>query len=167
MLTAARSLVRRHVPSAPVVALVLGLALVGASSPLSAAGTSPATPLANTGTARVDFKPSDWMKVDLDVHGVRVERILLKRPTGVTGLVTRHQEANRVTVTILNGSDRDIEPSVAVAAFDDEGHLLAAGNTGLSIKTLKAGQFREVVVHLGGVYRHLGEASTVYVTLEY
>lgn len=167
MLTAARSLVRRHVPSAPLLALVIGLVVVGAPSPLSAADASPATPPANTGTARVEFKPSDWMKVDLDVHGVRVERILLKAPKGMTGLVTRHQEANRVTVTILNGRDRDIEPSVAVAAFDDEGHLLAAGNTGLSIKTLKAGQFREVEVRLGGVYRHLAEASTVYVTLEY
>ena len=154
--------------------LALALSVLGSSLgtgfvawPALAADESPATPAANTGTAKVNFTPGDWIKVDLDVHGVRVERILLRAPKGVTGLVTQHQEANRVKVTVLNSTDRVIEPSVAVAAFDAEGHLLAAGNTGLSIKSLKAGAYREVEIHLGGVYRHLSQATAVYVSLEY
>ena len=143
---------------------VLLLFVAGSSM---AAEPSPATPAADTGTARVEFHPGDWTKVDLDVHGVRVERILLRPAKGMTGLVTRHQEANRVLMTVLNTTDRTIEPSIAVAAFDAEGHLLAAGNTGLSIKSLKPAAYREVEVHLGGVYRHLSEAAVVYVTLEF
>ena len=127
----------------------------------------PRSEMANTGTAKVDFKDGEWVKVGLDVHGVRVERLILHAPRGMNALMIRHDEANRVKLTVLNDTDVNIEPSIAIAVFDAEGRLLAAGNTGLSIRTLKARAYRDVEVHLGGVYRHLDTAATVYVTLEY
>jgi hypothetical protein len=122
---------------------------------------------ANTGTAKVDFVDGEWVKVGLDVNGVRVERVQLRAPKGLTGLLTRHQEANRGRVLVSNGTDGSITPSLAMAVFDAEGHLLAAGNTGLAGRSLKPGQYREMEVHLGGVYRHLNAASLVYISLEF
>lgn len=153
-------------------ALVLALALAPASR--AAAGSAregdPVPPVvipANTGTAKVDFIDGEWVKVGLDVHGVRVERVQLRAPKGLTGLLTRHQEANRGRVLVSNGTDESITPSLAIAVFDGEGHLLAAGNTGLAGRPLKPGQYREVDLHLGGVYRHLNAGALVYISLEF
>ena len=145
------------------------LAALGSIASLASAG-EPVPPVvvpANTGTAKVDFHDGEWVKVGLDVNGVRVERVELHAPRGLTGLLTRHQEANRARVLVSNGTSVAISPSLALAVFDGEGHLLAAGNTGLEGRQLKPGDYREMELHLGGVYRHLNAGAVVYVSLEY
>ena len=150
--------------------LGLGLVLAVGSGAATARAGEPVPPVvvpANTGTAKVDFQDGEWVKVGLDVNGVRVERVELRAPRGLTGLLTRHQEANRGRVLVSNGTDEVVTPSLAIAVFDSEGHLLAAGNTGLAGRPLKPGQYREMELHLGGVYRHLNAGALVYISLEY
>jgi len=123
--------------------------------------------LANTGTTRVAFGTSEWLDVGLDVNGVIVDRVKLHRANAVTSLFIKHDEANRGKVVVRNTTDRDIEPALALAVFDKEGHLVAATNTGLRQRTLQAGDMREMEIHLGGVFRHLAEGDSLYVSLEY
>jgi hypothetical protein len=151
----------------PVLLSVFAFVLGPCSRPAHATDADGATPPADTGTARVDFEADRWVEVDLDVHGVHVDRLNLHAPRGLSGLLTKHQEANRGSVVVTNTTETSVNPSLAIAVFDKEGHLLAAGNTGLSLRALKPGQSREIDVHLGGVFRHLDAGATAYISLEF
>jgi hypothetical protein len=122
---------------------------------------------ASTGTVRIAFAAREWLDVDLDVHGVSVDRIKLHQPGKVKSLFTKHEEANRGRLAVTNGTDRNVHPAVAIAVFDEEGRLLASANTGKKHFAIKPGVTKELEIHFGGVFRHLERASWLYVTLEY
>ena len=119
------------------------------------------------GTVRIAFSAREWLDLDLDAHGVRVDRIKLHQPGKVKSLFTKHEEANRGRVVITNGTDRNVHPAVAIAVFDDEGRLLACANTGKKVFAVKPGVTKELEIHFGGVFRHLERGAWIYVTLEY
>jgi hypothetical protein len=148
-------------------ALALTVPALAADAPRSASPPPAEEVLANTGTTRVAFGTSEWLDVGLDVNGVIVDRVKLRRAGAITSLFLKHDEANRGKVVVRNTTSLDVEPALALAVFDKDGHLVGAANTGLRLRTLKAGEMREMDIHLGGVFRHLDEGESLYVSLEY
>lgn len=142
------------------------VALVGLAC-ASAASAGRTTVPANTGTSKVAFASSEWLDIGLDVNGVTVDRLKLRRPGALKGLVVRHDEANRGKVVVTNHTDVEVQPALALAVFSAEGHLLAAANTGARTKVIDAGETVEMDIHFGGVFRFLDEGAQLYVTLEY
>ena len=136
---------------------------------LLAAGlrAEPAEVLADTGTAKVTLVTREWIDVGLNVNGVTVDRVRFHRPGKVSGLFTKHDEANRGNVVVTNGTDKKISPALAVAVFDKDGHLLAAANTGVRLKTIQPGETATMDLHFGGVFRFLEKGDTFYVSIEY
>src|SRR5205814_5969163 len=128
------------------------LALLPATSH---AEPAPATVMADTGTAKIPFATREWIDVGLNVNGVTVDRVRFHRPGKITGLLTKHDEANHGDVVLTNGTDKKINPALAVAVFDKDGHLLAAANTGLRLKSLKPGETATMDLHFGGVFRYI------------
>ena len=122
---------------------------------------------ATTGTTRVAFAAREWLDVDLDVHGVSVDRLKLHQPGKVKSLFTKHDEANRGRLAVTNSTDRNVHPAVAIAIFDAEGRLLASANTGKRIWAIKPGRTEELDIHFGGVFRYIGRGAFIYVTVEY
>ena len=154
----------RALPKPGLLCLLVALALAGGRT---SAHADPTKLMADTGTAKIDFAAREWLDVGLDVNGVKVDRLQMRRPGKVTGLFTRHDEPNRGRIVITNGTDRKVMPAVAVAVFDGGGHLLAAANTGLRTKAVDPGETVEMELHFGGVFRHLDDGATLYVSLEY
>ena len=144
----------------------LALALVLAPA-LASADAAPTKVPANTGTTKIAFAEQEWLQVGLDVNGVKVDRLKLHRPGPMSGLLVKHEEANRGRLVVTNLRDTRISPAVAVAVFDEEGHLLAAANTGARNKVIDPGETVEMEIHFGGVFRFIGNGSQVYLSLEY
>lgn len=143
-------------------ALLLTLPLLWATPPAVADEV-----VANTGTARIRFAAREWLDVGLDVNGVRVERLKLRQPGRLRGLFTRHDEANRGRIVVTNRTGVNVNPALAIAIFDEDGHLLGAANTGARLRTVRPGQTAEFDVHFGGVFRHLDGGDYIYVSIEY
>ncbi|MEM7249702.1 MAG: hypothetical protein AAF533_30635 [Acidobacteriota bacterium] len=147
--------------------VVLSLLLMLGSAPSSLAKKRLEDTQATTGSKRIGFAARQWLVVDLDVQGVTVDRLKLHPPGRVRGLFTKHDEANRAKIAVTNRTDRRIQPSVAIAVFDEEGYLLAAANTGPSLTSLRPGVTSEMDLHFGGVFRHLEDGAFIYLSLEY
>ena len=60
----------------------------------------------------------------------------------------------------------DQEVGVALAVFDGDGNLIAAGNGGNKVGELGKGERTEFTVPFSYVYRNLKDAKTFLVTLE-
>jgi hypothetical protein len=154
----------------PLLLTLLGLLLLSPATAATAEGATDANleeRPASTGTIRLPFAAREWLDVDLDVHGVSVDRLKLRQARAVKSLFLSHDEANRGQIAVTNGTDRKIHPSVAVAVFDGEGRLLAAANTGKKVFAIKPGVTKELDIHFGGVFQHIGRGAWLYVTLEY
>ena len=133
-----------------------------------AAPATATTPVpANTGSARVDYAAREWIDVGLDVHGVSVDRLRLRRPNRARALILRHDEPNRGVIVVTNRTDKKVAPAVAAAVFDADGRLLAATNTGHRLRSVLPGETVEMDVHFGGVFRHVENGHWIYVSLEY
>mgnify|MGYP000073564905 CR=1 FL=1 len=122
---------------------------------------------ADTGTTKVDFTPGDWVRVNLSVQGVTVDRLKLHEAGTMTSLMLKHDKPNRGRVYVTNGTDRRVSPAIAIAVFDASGNLLAAANTGVRVKSLDPGESKEMEIHFGGVFRHIDQGRTLYVSLEF
>jgi hypothetical protein len=140
---------------------------VGLSALARGVSAAPSRVPANTGTTKLAFAAQEWLDVGLEVNGVRVDRLKLHRPGTVAGMLVKHDEANRGKVVVTNGTDRKVSPAIAVAVFDEEGHLLAAANTGARTKVADPGETVEMDIHFGGVFRFIENGATIYVSIEY
>ena len=155
---------------ARLVLCLLTLLLLAAPSPLRAEGAAQANEVerpATTGTTRIAFAAREWLDVDLDVHGVTVDRLKLHQPGKVKSLFTKHEEANRGKIAVTNTTDRAVHPAVAIAIFDAEGRLLASANTGKKVWAIKPGVTEELDIHFGGVFRYMERGAWIYITVEY
>ena len=65
-----------------------------------------------------------------------------------------------------NDSTSDVVPGVAVAIFDADDHLIAAGDGGVKIGDLNKGARDEFTVAFHHVFRNLDRAKYFYVTVE-
>ncbi len=72
----------------------------------------------------------------------------------------------KAVVRVDNNSARDQEVGVAIAIFDADGTMLAAGSGGIKVGDLDKGERDTFTVRFPYVYRNLKNASYFYLTLE-
>jgi len=115
-------------------------------------------------TKKIDWAPVGGIqKVDVQVNDVVVSQI--RFDLGDTIAPIRRSSAKAV-VRVDNNSEIDQEVGVAIAIFDADGNLIAAGNGGNKVGELNHGDRDEFTVPFAYVYRNLKNARTILVTLE-
>ena len=72
----------------------------------------------------------------------------------------------KAVVRVDNNSARDQEVGVAIAVFDADGTMLAAGSGGIKVGNLNKGERDTFNVRFPYVYRYLKNASYFYLTVE-
>jgi hypothetical protein len=72
----------------------------------------------------------------------------------------------KAVVRVDNNSARDQEVGVAIAVFDADGTMLAAGSGGIKVGDLDRGERDKFTVRFPYVYRNLKNASYFYLTVE-
>jgi hypothetical protein len=74
--------------------------------------------------------------------------------------------STKAVVRVDNNSARDQEVGVALAVFDADGTMLAAGSGGIKMGDLDKGERDTFTVRFPYVYRNLKNASYFYLTVE-
>lgn len=122
-----------------------------------------------TASAGVWTKKFEWAPV----HGAQVlnwteNGITVKQVTFDLGSVLRPSRIStaRAIVRVDNDSNTDVVPGVAIAVFDAEDRLIAAGDGGVRIGDLNKGARDEFTVAFHHVFRNLDRAKYFYVTVE-
>jgi hypothetical protein len=72
----------------------------------------------------------------------------------------------KAVVRVDNNSARDQEVGVALAVFDADGTMLAAGSGGIKVGNLNKGERDTFTIRFPYVYRYLKNASYFYLTVE-
>ena len=72
----------------------------------------------------------------------------------------------KAVVRVDNNSARDQEVGVALAVFDADGTMLAAGSGGIKVGNLNKGERDTFTIRFPYVYRNLKNASYFYLTVE-
>ena len=125
--------------------------------------------LASPVAAELITKKFDWLpvggiqKTDMTTTDMAVSEI--RFDLGDTLPPIRRSTAKAI-VRVDNNSSIDQEVGVAVAVFDADGNLIAAGNGGNKVGELNKGERSEFTVPFSYVYRNLKNAKTFLVTLE-
>ena len=115
-------------------------------------------------TKKFDWQPVGGIqKLAMDNNDVAISQI--RFDLGDTIAPIRRSTAKAV-VRVDNNSERDQEVGVAIAVFDDQGNLLAAGSGGNKVGELNKGDREEFTVAFPYVYRNLKNARSFLVTLE-
>jgi hypothetical protein len=105
------------------------------------------------GIQRIRF---DWN--DLAVSEIRFDLGDTFKPLRVSSA--------KAVVRVDNNSARDQEVGVALAVFDADGTMLAAGSGGIKVGDLDKGERDTFTVRFPYVYRNLKNASYFYLTVE-
>jgi len=135
-------------------ALLFSFLVVGLASPL---------------TAELITKKFDWapvggiQKTDMSTTDMAVSEI--RFDLGDVLPPIRRSTAKAI-VRVDNNSNVDQEVGVALAVFDGDGNMIAAGNGGNKVGELGKGERTEFTVSFAYVYRNLKDAKSFLVTLE-
>lgn len=125
--------------------------------------------LASPASAELITKKFDWapvggiQKIDIQLNDMVISQV--KFDLGDTIKPIRLSSA-KAEVRVDNNSRLDQEVGIAVAVFDADGNLVAAGDGGNKVGELNKGEREEFTVRFSYVYRHLREARSFLVTLE-
>ncbi len=115
-------------------------------------------------TKRFDWQPANGIqKVQMELSDIAISEI--RFDLGDTVPPIRYSSAKAV-VRVDNNSQRDQEVGVAVAIFDEQGNMIAAGNGGNKVGELNKGDREEFTVRFSYVYRNLKDAKSFLVSLE-
>ena len=115
-------------------------------------------------TKKFDWQPvSGIQKIEVQSNDIVVSQI--RWDLGDTMAPIRISSSKAV-VRVDNNSERDQEVGVAIAVFDEQGNLVAAGSGGNKVGELNKGDREEFTVRFPYVYRNLREAKTFLVSLE-
>jgi hypothetical protein len=115
-------------------------------------------------TKRFDWTPQngvqvlDWTENGITVKQVRFDLGSVVKPTRMS--------TSRVHVRVDNDSSLDVVPGVAIAVFDDQDHLIAAGDGGVKVGDLNKGARDEFTIPFAHVFRNIDHAKYFYVTVE-
>lgn len=119
---------------------------------------------AGIATKKFDWRPVGGIqKIDFEWNEFAISEI--RFDLGDTLPPIRYSSAKAV-VRVDNNSRRDQEVGIAIAVFDEQGNMLAAGSGGIRLGDLDKGERDEFTVRFPYVYRNLREAKTFLVTLE-
>jgi len=115
-------------------------------------------------TKRFDWTPQNGVQtLNWTENGITVKQITWD--TGSVVKPTRMSTA-RAHVRVDNDSTVDVVPGVAVAVFDEENHLIAAGEGGVKVGDLNKGARDDFTVTFAHVFRNLDKAKYFYLTVE-
>jgi hypothetical protein len=125
-----------------------------------------AAPLAaQQATKKFDYKPVDGIQtISLAIDKVKINQIVFKTGKAVGGPL-RRSDAECV-IRIDNDGLTPVQAGVAVALFDEEGNLVAAGSGGTRVGWLSSGERDTSAIRFPLVYRNMDKAKTFLVTLE-
>ncbi|MCA1580906.1 MAG: hypothetical protein LC796_05815 [Acidobacteria bacterium] len=125
--------------------------------------------LASPVSAELMTKKFDWapvggiQKIDMQLNDIAISE--MRFDLGDTVAPIRVSSAKAV-VRVDNNSQQDQQVGVAIAVFDAEGNLVAAGDGGNKVGDLNRGDRSEFTVHFSYVYRNLKTARSFLITLE-
>ncbi|MFN2634830.1 MAG: hypothetical protein ABR610_15560 [Thermoanaerobaculia bacterium] len=125
--------------------------------------------LASPVSAELMTKKFDWapvggiQKIDMQLNDIAISE--MRFDLGDTVAPIRVSSAKAV-VRVDNNSQQDHQVGVAIAVFDAEGNLVAAGDGGNKVGDLNRGDRSEFTVHFSYVYRNLKTARSFLITLE-
>ncbi|MDQ2871201.1 MAG: hypothetical protein M3S32_10680 [Acidobacteriota bacterium] len=125
--------------------------------------------LASPLSAELMTKKFDWapvggiQRIDMQLNDIAISE--MRFDLGDTVAPIRVSSAKAV-VRVDNNSQQDQEVGVAIAVFDAEGNLVAAGDGGNKVGDLNKGDRSEFTVRFSYVYRNLKSARSFLLTLE-
>jgi hypothetical protein len=136
--------------------MLLGLALAaGLASPLAAQQI----------TKKFDYAPVDGVQdLRIELDKVVLNQITFKPGRSLGGPVRRSDASAEVRIDNNGTTNRVV--GVAVAVFDGDGNIVAAGSGGTRVGNLAAGERDTSKIAFPFVFRHLDQAKTFVVTLE-
>lgn len=123
-----------------------------------------ATASAGVVTKRFEWAPQkgaqilNWTENGITVKQVTFDLGSVLRPSRIS--------TARAVVRVDNDSYVDVVPGVAIAVFDADDHLIAAGDGGVKIGDLNKGARDEFTIAFHHVFRNLDRAKYFYVTVE-
>ena len=124
---------------------------------------------AASASAAVVTKRFEWAPI----NGVQVlnwteNGITVKQVAWDLGSVVKptRMSTSRAHVRVDNDSTVDVVPGIAVAVFDEENHLIAAGDGGVKVGDLNKGARDNFTITFAHVFRNLDRAKYFYVTVE-
>lgn len=115
-------------------------------------------------TKRFDWAPQhgtqilDWTENGITVKQVTFDLGSVLRPSRIS--------TSKAVVRVDNDSSLDVVPGVAIAVFDADDHLIAAGDGGVKVGDLNKGSRDEFTVAFHHVFRNLDRAKYFFVTVE-
>jgi hypothetical protein len=115
-------------------------------------------------TKRFDWTPQNGLQIlNWTENGITVKQI-----TWDMGSVVKptRMSTSRAHVRVDNDSAVDVVPGVAIAVFDEENHLIAAGEGGVKVGDLNKGARDDFTVTFAHVFRNLDKAKYFYLTVE-
>jgi len=125
--------------------------------------------IASAARADIMTKKFDWtpaagvQRVDFEWNGLAVAQIEWNLGSRVKPLDFSTASAS---VRLDNNSRIDMVVGIAIAVFDDNGNLVAAGSGGNKVGHLNKGDRDDFRVAFPYVYRNLANAKTFLITLE-
>jgi len=143
--------------------------LVGATGLALALGLAPL--LAQQGTSlqttqKFDYKPVKQIQaIQFGLEKIQIRQIVFAPASEAGGGKQRHSVPEAV-VSIANEGETTAAVGVAIAIFDADGNLLAAGAGGTRAGWLAPGEKETVAIRLPFVYRNLDKAKTFMLTME-
>lgn len=113
---------------------------------------------------RFDWQPvSGIQKVNMESNEIVISQI--RFDLGDTIPPIRYSTAKAI-VRVDNNSQQDEEVGVAIAVFDEQGNMIAAGNGGNKVGELNKGDREEFTIRFAYVYRNLKDARSFLISLE-
>lgn len=119
---------------------------------------------AEVATQKYNWKPVNGIQ-EVKVEANRVILSQLEFDLGTKMAPLRFSTARAVARVDNNGFIPQ-EVGVAVAIFDAEGNLIAAGSGGVKVGYLSKGDRETFIIHFPYVYRNLDRAASFVVSLE-
>ena len=119
---------------------------------------------ATIATQKYDWKPVNGIQ-DVKVEVSRVVITQIEFDLGSKMEPLRSSTARAVARVDNNGFIPQ-EVGIALAIFDAEGNLIAAGNGGVKVGYLSKGQRDTFTIHFSNVYRNLDKAASFIISQE-
>jgi hypothetical protein len=117
---------------------------------------------ASSGSRKYRFEGNKWLKLDLEVSGVRADLIRFDWPATMMGVKTGYKS----TIKLVNGSTRQARIGMAVILFDADGHPVGAGTTGTKLGTIDPGDSAEFSVDFDHVTERLEQSKQFSLVVE-
>ncbi len=122
----------------------------------------PSPALSATASRKFVLERNRPMTLELSAGQVRIEKVLFEFPSSVLRIET----AGKARITVVNGGAGKARVGLALALFDDEGSLVAAGTGGNKGGQVAPGEKTEFSVFFYYVTERIPSATSFQITLE-